>query len=202
MKRWLIAAAACVLGVGSQSAVAATQIVNGSGILTGATGVVVNGVSYDVHIVGGTCESVYGGCGLSTFDFTDFNTAQAAGKALLDQVYIDTPLGSFGSDPSKTYGCIGSRECYSHIAFQVLHYGEGTIQVRRFLPSSGQANTVGAGVWLDDDTDFFPPNNFVRFSLSSAGSVPEPATWAMMLAGFGAIGGMLRCRWRSSIRRA
>ena len=34
-----------------------------------------------------------------------------------------------------------------------------------------------------------------------AGGVPEPATWAMMIMGFGAMGGMMR-RQRSSVRFA
>ncbi|MBN8815554.1 MAG: PEPxxWA-CTERM sorting domain-containing protein [Sphingomonas sp.] len=32
--------------------------------------------------------------------------------------------------------------------------------------------------------------------------VPEPATWAMMLVGFGAVGGMLRSRRKATIRYA
>ncbi|HEU4968186.1 PEPxxWA-CTERM sorting domain-containing protein, partial [Sphingomonas sp.] len=33
-------------------------------------------------------------------------------------------------------------------------------------------------------------------------SVPEPATWAMMIAGFGLIGGALRRRARATLRFA
>jgi len=34
------------------------------------------------------------------------------------------------------------------------------------------------------------------------GAVPEPASWAMMLGGFGAVGGAMRARRRTRIRFA
>ena len=39
----------------------------------------------------------------------------------------------------------------------------------------------------------------VRYSITSIrpGAVPEPATWAMMIAGFGGIGGIMRLRQRA-----
>jgi hypothetical protein len=33
----------------------------------------------------------------------------------------------------------------------------------------------------------------------AAGAVPEPASWAMMLVGFGSIGAMIRTRRRSTV---
>ncbi|PZU10360.1 PEPxxWA-CTERM sorting domain-containing protein [Sphingomonas sp.] len=75
------------------------------------------------------------------------------------------------------------------------------------LANSYLAN-VNNGVWAADPSlslaVLTSPNNQTQlvFGASAAkvlGSVPEPATWAMMLIGFGAIGGTMRAR-RTPIR--
>ena len=66
-----------------------------------------------------------------------------------------------------------------------------------FLPSTGFApKNYGFNLWPRNGTgknsqisDFAPENR-------NLASVPEPATWAMMLAGFGLAGGALRRRTR------
>ena len=64
---------------------AATAVMSG-GQLMGATGVEVNGASYDVAFLDGSCNSLYNGCtGLS---FTTSSGALDASQALLDQVMI------------------------------------------------------------------------------------------------------------------
>jgi len=51
------------------------------------------------------------------------------------------------------------------------------------------STSLGELVLFDDDS------SFVRFSASLAGTaVPEPANWAMMIGGFGLVGGALRRR--------
>jgi hypothetical protein len=40
------------------------------------------------------------------------------------------------------------------------------------------------------------------FALSTAGAVPEPATWAMMIGGFGMVGGAMRRRKSATVRFA
>jgi hypothetical protein len=54
---------------------------------------------------------------------------------------------------------------------------------------------------------YVPRDPGLAFSLQGtasgpAGAVPEPATWAMMILGFGAIGGSMRRRIRTSVRFA
>jgi len=62
---------------------AATVVMSG-GQLIGATGVEVNGASYDVAFLDGSCNSLYNGCtGLS---FTTSSGALDASQALIDQV--------------------------------------------------------------------------------------------------------------------
>jgi hypothetical protein len=52
----------------------------------GATGVEVNGASYDVAFLDGSCNSLYNGC--TGLPFTTSSEALAASQALLDQVMI------------------------------------------------------------------------------------------------------------------
>jgi len=87
-------------------AAAAVLLVNGSGQLTGATGVDVGGTLYDVTFVDGTCAALFDGCNeISDFDFSDQATAEAAGQALFDQVFIDGLPGNFDSNSGLTFGC-------------------------------------------------------------------------------------------------
>lgn len=89
----------------------ATLIVN-NGVLMGAAGVDVNGVLYDVSFLDGTCIELYNGCDENT-DFPFTNPANlndgvllgVAMQALLDQVFIDSPVGAFDSQPDLMNGC-------------------------------------------------------------------------------------------------
>lgn len=45
-----------------------------------------------------------------------------------------------------------------------------------------------------------PPTETVPAGSSQPGAVPEPATWAMMLVGFGAMGGVTRRKRRQAVR--
>ena len=79
--------AADVLAAGP--AMAANPVVAGK--LTGATGVVVSGATYNVEFVDGTCGSVFTGCdAASDFTFQTLAGAQAARDALLAQVLLGT----------------------------------------------------------------------------------------------------------------
>ena len=50
-----------------------------------------------------------------------------------------------------------------------------------------------------------PPNNgnplipYMRMSTDASAAVPEPASWAMMLGGFGLVGGALRSRQKAAV---
>jgi hypothetical protein len=100
----------------ASTANAATLLVNGSGILTGATDVNVGGTLYDVEFVDGTCVALFDGCdSANDFDFSTEADALAASQALLDQVFVNTAQGSFDSDPSLTFGC--SSTCFASTPF-------------------------------------------------------------------------------------
>ena len=65
MKR-LLASAAVAMAWASPAIAAVTLITNGGGQLTGATGVIVYGVSYDVAFIDGHCSDVFDGCDSSS----------------------------------------------------------------------------------------------------------------------------------------
>lgn len=92
--------------VGPVPAQAVTLQVNGSGILTGATGVNAGGTLYDVEFVDGTCVALFNGCNaVSDFTFQTSASALAASQALLTDVLLDGALGTFDSSPNLTRGC-------------------------------------------------------------------------------------------------
>ena len=72
---------------------AATAVMSG-GQLIGATSIEVNGASYDVAFLDGSCNSLYNGC--TGLPFTTSSEALAASQALLDQVMI--PQGISAND--------------------------------------------------------------------------------------------------------
>ncbi len=63
---------------------------------------------------------------------------------------------------------------------------------------TGFTQTVRAGdtigYVIDKNGSFFNDSTGFNFSLSLAAGVPEPATWAMMIVGFGLVGGAMRTR--------
>ena len=82
------------------------------GQLIGASGVSVGGSFYDVEFVDGTCAASFNDCNqLSDFAFVTQTDADLASQALLDQVFLNTPLGSFDDDPELTAGCVFVQNC-------------------------------------------------------------------------------------------
>ncbi len=195
MKRFFVAAATLLLVGATQNASAATQIVNAAGKMTGATGVVVNGAVYNVTFVDGTCAGVYGTCSTSSFDFSSEANAAAAADALLDQVFLDTPAGLFDTRPEKTNGCTSVFTCTVSVAFGVLSNGWRSAVVENGTNEFNDINGVGFDGFVNDTTSS-ATRVIARFSLENVAAVPEPATWAMMLVGFGMIGAASRYRRR------
>ena len=175
------------------SASAATLIIVG-GELTGAKGVDVNGSLYEVSFKDGTCEALFSGCDEpSDFAFNDADSATQAAHALLDQVF----LGEFDLFPERTTGCEDLFFCRAEIP---------TGFSGRFLLQGQMAVNTGGGLDFDNVALFVhppPPHDNSRSAIStyaiftpSVSVVPEPATWAMMIVGFGAVGAALRGKRR------
>lgn len=71
---------------------------------------------------------------------------------------------------------------------------------------TGSTLTVGfraAGVgWQGGSDEAWGLDNFRVTAINATGGVPEPATWAMMMLGFGAVGGALRRSRKATVRYA
>lgn len=195
--RALIAAWAALTSVPS---IAATLIVDGSGKLTGATGVNVGGTLYDVSFYTGTCASVFQGCDEDVdFDFSIEADASAAAQALLDNVLI----GRFDDFPEEIAGCTDTTYCNVWIPFRVETNPFGrenaAVAINYSMAATadfGLNDRIATGRVVQSHHDFDTENVLAVFRLSVVPAVPEPSTWAMMLVGFGTIGGAMRLKRR------
>ena len=103
---------ALAFGVAATVAQAADLIIDADGQLTGATGVEIGGVLYDVEFVDGSCRELFDPCNdVADFEFTTRDQVILAGQALLDQVLINTADGLFDDMPQLTRGCEDDRYC-------------------------------------------------------------------------------------------
>jgi PEP-CTERM motif len=98
-----LVAALLLLGALLQNSQASVVRQFANGLLTGATGVSVNGVIYDVSFQDGSCDSLFANC--TNFAFTTSVDAIAASDALLGQVIHYAPNDLYDNDPTKTNGC-------------------------------------------------------------------------------------------------
>lgn len=186
------AAAALALMVAAPAAAGVELQVTSSGILTGAKNVDVGGTLYDVEFVEGTCAQVFGTCTTSSFTFQDDSMATLASQALLGQVLLDGPQGNFDSSPDLTFGCTYSAFCSIGIpatAIEGAQFWHGAAAVNHTAPAFDSSQLINTGPVIYDSTGD-SAGVYARFTLS--GSVPEPATWAMMLLGFGSMGLAMR----------
>jgi len=166
-----------------------TLIVDGTGQLTGAAGVNVNGKLHDVSFVDGTCVDLFYGCDdASDFLFQSTNDALMASQALLDYVLIDTVNNLFDSDPSLTQGCIVA---HFNICDVITPYGfdngfspiriRGGVARNQPFNSSGPSNSVHDASTLEQGQSSL--GNIYTYAVWSTTPVPIPAAgWFFMMA--------------------
>ncbi len=165
----------------SSSAFAATLNVVG-GQLFGASGVIVEGSSYDVEFLDGTCIALYNGCDdVSDFTFQTGLSALLASQALLDQVFLDGPLGSFDTVPDLTNGCEEPLLCRANTPYGFANLIETSIRLisannRPIDASDALTGIVGWPVVQDSSSAGY--DAFAVWSL-----VPEPNTALLLSLG-------------------
>lgn len=170
--------------VGALSASAAPILTISDGILTGARNVEVKGKFYAVNFIDGSCNSLFRSCSVTAFAFTKFTDGIGASQALLDQVFVDGPLGSFDSRPELTRGCTNTTVCEIVTPWDV--WG-GTNVNTGFADNYGTTalDWAGATPWgVGTDFSTLPAYSWAVFSPAVV-TIPEPSTiWLFALGVF------------------
>lgn len=167
-------------GRAQAAAVLTTQVIGGINTLTGATGVVVSGISYDVTFQDGTCIQVFSGCDSpADFLFNTASSAQAASLQLVAQVFINGPVGQFDT-PGLTAGCSDNQTCYTFTPYSLAADTVTTAVATNYVSDAGEAGFIGNLLSTGTDTATVSAWNWAVWS-PSAQAVPEPNS--LVLAG-------------------
>jgi hypothetical protein len=171
-----------VAALASATCSAAVLQTNGSGELTGALGVNVNGTLYDVSFQDGTCIAVFSGCDEpSDFTFTTSEGVVAAATALGTQVF----LGIFDTNPDLTFGCSPTSDsgnaCIALIPTNSAGSGLGMFNG----VSEGDDRLVGFAITPSLN---LADNGLFVYAVFTPSQIPEPGSFALLglaLAGLG-----------------
>lgn len=195
----------------SSHAVVNRQVTDGK--LTGATGIQVGASFYDVAFRVGSCNSFVAGCGGGSFVIQSFNVTAAA-EALRDQVFT----GAFDTDLSSTFGC-AANTTYCQVVtpyairsvnpnfFNYVAFGNAAVDAEDFVTNTSPSllraadmsfynnsrSSVVLAVWSPSQQN---PDPIDPPPLSP---IPEPGTYALMLAGLGLVVAAARRRQTSAV---
>ncbi|MCB2182166.1 MAG: hypothetical protein KQH63_09090 [Desulfobulbaceae bacterium] len=159
-----------------------------NGQLFGAAGVDVDGVLYDVAFRDGTPIELYEGADENTdFPFTnllnlsDSSLAVIANQALLDQVFIDSPLGAFDSAPNLTNGCASLGSCYVYTPMVVNSAGGmGVVGVCNKKAGYKDVIFAAGSIFRTSDTsplEYSPETDDIVWAVwNKTSAVPIPGT--------------------------
>lgn len=169
----------------SVSVSAATVIINGAGKITGATGVIVDGLSYDVTLADSSCVQLFSGCDEnSDFVFQTIEDAALASQALLDQVLIDFAApNTFDTDPEKILGCTNSGLCRA-LTVYALTSTPGTIAgvtADNDAVNSNDIVTLNIGIGAQTDLSGI---SIATYAVWTANPVPVPASLPLFMFAF------------------
>ena len=185
----LLGAAALSLSlatVATQASAVPVALINGSGQLTGATGVTVGALTYNVSFVDGSCNSLFGGCVNANFDFHSIADAIAASQALFTQI-----ISGFGNHPDKIFGC-GGNGC------QIETPGTTLVETAVLIAQGGRINlgslffgTGDSGIQAAFDTSGNNLEVYADWTVATptvGNGVTEPGSLALLGLGMAALG--------------
>ena len=181
MRFAILAASIALLGAGSAAAATSESLT--ASFLTADGGVTVGGYDNQVRVtVSGVGQSLGS-------DFNDAFYVYDPGPPSHDPNYYQLTFGTsalVGFDPAQdaVNDIVGGLPAYNpdHIYSFILNTGATTPTALHF--------GVGDGNFSDNSGEYW-------ITVTQLG-VPEPATWAIMLAGFGGLGAALRQRRRTT----
>lgn len=190
-----IAAFTQIAAVSGQAKAAPILLTNVSGLLTGATGVDVDGALYDVEFKIGSYWQ-YGATAVQNPMFDEAGSS-AASMALLQQVFVDGPAGNFDSNPAATI--VGDMPVFTifgantNTGVPLGYYARNL----RFIPDCLEVTRNCDFVAVRLVNTFLDAYAFWTPHVSAPVSVPEPSTLASVLLALVALGAS-----RSSRRQA
>lgn len=200
----LVAAAIVAASVGMSAAAASAapilDVIGGQ--LVGARDVLVGDTLYNVQFTEGSCVSAFDGCdAVSDFPFANADDALEAAQALLDQVFLDGPLGLFDTETFAIAGCSSDFLCDAYIPFEV---GDGgAFSVRSAFARNHLLETDDSTFTIIGVTPWGPFTEFetaVLAVFSPARTVDVAAPGALWLFAFG-LAGLAVVRHRPSTSR-
>lgn len=167
-----------------------TLNVDNNGILMNASNVMVAGTPYDVAFLDGTCASVLGACDVDHFITNDVAMATQFSQALLSQVFVDGPAGSFNTMPSATFGC-GPNTMQDRASICIVLTPYGIVLGGAEIRMSEVVNWWYCGIDCDEinltgsliSYDTTPYRSvWAKWSVSSQSvSVPEPSSLLLLV---------------------
>lgn len=164
-----------------------------AGKVTGISGLLVDGVSYDVAFKAGTCIALFSGCDSNSDFALSLSDAKLAFQAI-SNLYLSTP--GWTDAPDATAGCYGQPVCAMFTPVSLVANDTHAVLIGFTAWEAGygvsffnNGNTV-----VERNVGLFEHETWAVFSRAAAiNDVPEPASLALIGA---ALAGLVLTRSR------
>jgi hypothetical protein len=140
-----------------------------------------------------------GGIATALSSYSSFATPDKAIDGNSDGDYNDQSLYHSGGPYSSEFLLVTLGQAYNLSGLTIFGRTDGGVSYRDSFTYTLYNGTNMVGTGALDATGL---THSASVSFDTGGAVPEPASWALMLGGFGAIGGALRVRKRATVRFA